>query len=113
MNRQLSLIVFGAVGAFLIAMVGVSAHTGSLSPFFNFVGVQHSQTSDEASGARTEPSEKPETSPESEPTEKPEPTPTATSTPSTDTEPDEDDMTLATPMTSPKAHCEDECGGGD
>ena len=85
LNGGFGVIVGGALGAVLIAAIGVSAHTTNL-PVLTLIGVQQSHSSDEASGARTEPSEKPEAKPTAEPTEKPEPTPTAT--PSTEpTEP--------------------------
>ena len=108
MNRQLLLIVGGALGAFLIAMVGVSAHTGGL-PILNLAGVHQTHSGDTASGARTEPSDSPEASPNSEPTEMSEPTPTAKPTSEPTETPDEDDMPRATssPMSS-----SDEGGGG-
>ncbi|HYM65798.1 MAG TPA: hypothetical protein VEW68_00765 [Patescibacteria group bacterium] len=101
-NIRLSLIVVGAVGAFLIAMVGASAHTGGLN-LLSLVGVHQTQT-DEASGARTEPSEQPE------PSERPEASPTARPSSKPDTEPDEDDQPKASPSASP---CSSDESGGD
>ena len=104
---SLTLIVAGALGAFLIAMVGVSAHSGGL---LNFAGVHQTISDDRASSARTEspkPSEKPEATPTSQPlsisTAKP------TQTPETNDE-DSDDMPYAMPASTP--YCEDECGSG-
>jgi hypothetical protein len=87
-NGQLSLIVGGAAGALLIAAAGVSAHTTGL-PLFGLVGQHHSQSSEEASGARTEPKETPE------PTEKPKALSTAKPSdgPETETETDSDTQT--------------------
>jgi len=109
-NVRLSLIVAGAIGAFLIAMVGASAHTAGF-PFLSMTGVHQTHT-DEASGARTEPSEKPEATPTSKPTEKPEPTPTArpSATPEANDN-DEDDMVKPTPTTS--TTCKSGEDGGD
>ena len=118
-NRQVSLIVGGAVGAFLIAMIGVSAHTTGLSSFLNATGVHQTASNDEASGARTEPSEKPEAT---EPAEKPEATPTARPTAKPETEPDSDDAPKATPTSTcstgedgggDDGNCETHSGGGD
>lgn len=70
MKKPIILIV-GAVAAILVAAVGVSAHTAGLP--LKFVGVSHSQSGNEASGARLEspePSESPKASPKAEPTEK-------------------------------------------
>jgi hypothetical protein len=89
MKRPVALIVGGAVGAFLIAMVGVSAQTGGLN--LNLAGTQQARHGDDASGARTEPKESPEASPKPEPSEKPEPTPTAKPTAKPTEAPDEDD----------------------
>jgi hypothetical protein len=73
MKRPVVLIVGAAAAVFLLAGVGASAHSGlSLS---KFVGVQSSTFGDEATGARTEPTETPETLPE--PAETPEAPPTA------------------------------------
>lgn len=79
MKRPLTLIVGTAAGAILIAGIGVSAHTGGFT-LLRTVGLQQSQSGDEASGARLEspePSESPEASPTAEPTEQPEPSPEA------------------------------------
>ena len=80
----------GVVGAFLVASVGVSAHTGAL-PILQTASVHRSHSDDHASVARTEhkdsthaaPTAKPTEKPEVEPTHKPElkPTPKATLTP--------------------------------
>lgn len=109
---SLTLIVGCALGAFLIAMVGVSAHEGGL---LNMVGIHQSSSDDHASSARTEPRES------SEPSEKPEssamPRSTGKPTSKPDTEPDEDDMPKASPTSTPTPHCYDEgCsspGGGE
>ena len=74
MKRPVVLIVGAAAGAFLLAGVGASAHAGlSLT---RLIGVHSSSFGDEATGARTEPAETPETA-APEPTEKPEAPPTA------------------------------------
>ena len=94
MKRPLSLIVGGAIGAFLIAMVGVSAHTAGL-PLLSLTGAQQSHHSEEASGSRTEPKESPEASPKPEPSEKPEPTPTAKPTPQPEVDDENDDSSTS------------------
>ena len=77
MKRPGVLIVGAVAGALFIAGVGASAHTVM---FVNkALGLHSSTTSDEASGARTEPAEAPEPTetpeapPTAEPTEQPEP----------------------------------------
>jgi len=106
MKRPLSLIVGGAVGAFLIAAIGVSASNAGL-PLLRLAGVQQTHHGDEASGARTEPTESPEPSekPESSPTSKPKASPTAEPS----EQPDEDDMSEAS--ASPSSS--DESEGSD
>ena len=88
MKRPVVLIVGAAAGAFLLAGVGASAHSGlSLA---RFIGVQSSTFGDEATGARTEPADTPEAieKPEAPPTAEPvEPTEVDTDT---DNETDED-----------------------
>ena len=69
MKRPVVLIVGAAAGAFLLAGVGASAHSGlSLA---RFTGVHSTSFGDEATGARTEPADTPETA-APEPTETPE-----------------------------------------
>ena len=88
MKRPVVLIVGAAAGAFLLAGVGASAHSGlSLA---RFIGVQSSTFGDEATGARTEPADTPEAieKPEAPPTAEPvEPAEVDTDT---DNETDED-----------------------
>src|SRR5207244_7812352 len=114
MKRPVVLIVGAAAGALMVAAVGASAHTGfSLA---RVVG-QHATTfGDEATGARTEPSdtpeptEAPEAPPTAQPAETPEPADTDTDT-DTDTETNDDNETGAAAATksSPGEHD----GGGD
>ena len=72
MKRPVMLIVGAAAGALLIAGIGASAHSGLSLP--KLVGVQSVLFGDEASGARTEPTETPDLP---EPTDTPEAPPTA------------------------------------
>ena len=77
MKRPYLLIAAAAAAGLLVAGIGASAHSLSLSRFTHVQGVTFG---DEASGARTEspePSESPEAAPTSEPTEAPEPAPKA------------------------------------
>ena len=77
MKRPYLLIAAAAAAGLLVAGIGASAHSLTLSRFTHVQGVTFG---DEASGARTEspePSESPEAPPASEPTEAPEPAPKA------------------------------------
>lgn len=112
MKRPLTLIVGTAAGAILVAGIGVSAHTGGFS-LFRPVGMQQSQTGDEASGARLEspePSDSPEASPAAEPTERPEPSPTAEPTEKPEA-PESDNETRPTPTAGTGDHEGDNRGG--
>ena len=86
MKRPVVLIVGAAAGAFLLAGVGASAHSGlSLA---RFTGVHSTSFGDEATGARTEPADTPETA-APEPTETPE-APATAEPADTETETDTD-----------------------
>jgi len=82
MKKPVVVIVGAAAGALLIAGIGASAHSG-FTPA-KLTGIHSAVLSDEASGARTEPTDTPETSPEPtdtpEPTQAPEPADTDTET---------------------------------
>ena len=105
MKRPLTLIVGTAAGAILIAGIGASAHTGGFT-LFHAVGMQQSQSGDEASGARLgspEPSDSPEASPTAEPTEQPEPSPKAEATEKPEA-PETDNETKPTPTAGSGDH---------
>jgi len=109
LKTPFSLIVGGALGAFLIAAIGVSAHTTGLSGF-SFTSQHHSESSDVASGAREEPKDSPEPSEKPEPTAKP--TAEPTEKPETDETETETETEGSTPKTSvPTATHTDEDGG--
>jgi outer membrane biosynthesis protein TonB len=109
-KTPLSLIVGGALGAFLIAAIGVSAHTTGLAGF-SFTSQHHSESSDVASGAREEPKDSPE------PSEKPEPTAKPTAEPTEKPETDETETETETGDSAPKTsapnttHTDEESGG--
>jgi hypothetical protein len=91
MPRPKSLLIAAIAVAILIgAAVGTSARSAL---FAGFVGVSHTHSGDEASGARTEspePSDSQEPSHSAEPSEKPEPTKASPKAEPTET-PDSDD----------------------
>ena len=112
MKRPVVLIVGAAAGAFLLAGVGASAHSGlSLA---RFTGVHSTSFGDEATGARTEPAETPETA-APEPTETPEapataePADTETET-DADVETDDDNGAAAAAAATTKHESDHETG---
>ena len=114
MKRPLGLVVVGAVGAFLIASVGASAHAGALN-FVNFSGAHQTLNSDQTTGTPTqskespEPSEKPEASPTPRVSTTAKPTAKPTETPEINDE-DSDDMPSTSTSTGDS---EEGSGGGD
>jgi len=101
MKRPVVLIVGAAAGAFLLAGVGASAHSGlSLA---RFIGVQSSTFGDEATGARTEPADTPEA------IEKPEAPPTAEPV-DNDVETDDDNGAAAAAATTKQESGDHETG---
>jgi hypothetical protein len=84
---SMGLIVGGATGAFLLASIGVSAHTGSL-PFAQPTGVHQSHNGDQASVIGTEllRALEPAESPPAAPTPQAAPNPTAEPTQRPETE---------------------------
>ena len=101
----------------LIAAIGASAHSGfSLA---RLAGVQSSVSGDEASGTRTEPTEKPEVTKTPEPTDTPEAPPTAEPTEKPDTETDSDTETkdnhgqVVAATKSQDSHGDSQSGGSD
>lgn len=101
MKRPVGLIIGAAAAAMLIAAIGASAHSGF--SLLKLAGVQTAVSGDEASGARTEPTDTPEATntpeapPTAEPTDKPEAADTETDT---DTETNDDTKATTAPSTS-------------
>lgn len=107
MKRPITLIIGAAAAAMLIAAIGASAHSGF--SLWKLAGVQNTVSGDEASGARTEPTDtpeptdKPEAAATAEPTDKPEAADTET-----DSETNDDSKDATAPSTSGEHD-----GGGD
>ena len=113
MKRPYLLIAAAAAAGLLVAGIGASAHSLTLSRFTHVQGVTFGN---EASGARTEtpePSDSPEAAPTSEPTEAPEPAPKAEPTEPPENEQGDDQNEHANTGTGTNTGSGEHHGGGD
>jgi len=112
MKRPAVLIVGAVGGALLVAGIGASAHTALLVN--RSAGLHSSVSGDEASGARVEPNETPEMTPEPADTPEAQQTPEPTETPEAadnDTETNDDDQAGAAVQAGDQETGDHESGG--